>query len=127
MLQPTSPLRTALQVKEAMMLYDDTLDMVVSVKKCENSVIIFREDEEGYLKHAFDVSSGIRRQDAFPLYEYNGAIYVINNKRLFEKGLQFFDKNRKYVMSERDSIDIDNELDWIICESVMKHEKREDI
>ncbi|SCX02812.1 N-acylneuraminate cytidylyltransferase [Lachnospiraceae bacterium YSD2013] len=121
LLQPTSPMRTAQQVKEAMDLYDDTIDMVVSVRRCENSVTIFREDSEGFLIHAFDVSKGIRRQDALPLFEYNGAIYVINNQRLVEKGLQNFDKNRKYVMDEKDSVDIDNELDWIICESIMKY------
>ncbi|MBR0093074.1 MAG: acylneuraminate cytidylyltransferase family protein [Lachnospiraceae bacterium] len=120
LLQPTSPLRTVNHVREAMALYDDSLDMVVSVRKYENSVILFRESDDGFLQHVFDVSAGIRRQDAQSLYEYNGAIYVINNQALQEKGLSGFRKNKKYVMPEEASIDIDTNADWEYCEYLLE-------
>ena len=115
LLQPTSPMRTVSQVKEAMALYNDRIDMVVSVREYEKSVVLFRESEDGFLRHVIDVSAGIRRQDAEVLYEYNGAIYVINNQALQEKGLAGFRKNKKYVMPEEDSIDIDTNGDGNIC------------
>ncbi len=120
LLQPTSPLRSAEHIREALNIYDESVDMVVSVRKCENSVVLFKENTEGYLVHAFDVSNGIRRQDALPLYEYNGAIYVINNSKINSIGMHNFIKIKKYIMSARDSVDIDCELDWVICESIIK-------
>ena len=87
LLQPTSPLRTARHVAEAMALYDDSLDMVVSVRRFLDSVLLFKETEDGYLRHVFNTQKGIRRQDAMEFYEYNGAIYVINNRSIYSKGL----------------------------------------
>lgn len=119
LLQPTSPLRTAEQIREAMYLYSEDIDMVVSVKETMGSVILFKENVEGYLEHVFDTASGIRRQDALRLYEYNGAIYVINSRSILEKSISGFTKIKKYIMPEKDSIDIDNMLDWKICEIIM--------
>lgn len=116
LLQPTSPLRTAEQVREAMELYNDDLDMVVSVKESAASVVLFKENEHGYMEHAFDVSKGIRRQEALKLYEYNGAIYVMNCSSIMTKGISCFDRVVKYVMPEIYSIDIDSMVDWKICE-----------
>ena len=116
LLQPTSPLRTVQQIKEAMQLYHDDIDMVVSVKENFSSVVLFRENENGYLEHAFDVSRGLRRQDAQRLYEYNGAIYVINCQSVLDKGMSGLTKIVKYIMPEYNSADIDNMLDWQLCE-----------
>ncbi len=120
LLQPTSPLRTVNQVRKAIELYTDDLDMVVSVKQTSASVVLFKENESGYLEHAFNVSNGVRRQDALKLYEYNGAIYVMNVNAIFGKGISEFMKIKKYVMPEINSIDIDNVLDWQLCEIILK-------
>ena len=119
LLQPTSPLRTAAQVKEAISLYSDKIDMVVSVKESAASVVLFKENTDGYLEHAFDVKSGVRRQDALKLYEYNGAIYVMNSQSILNKGMSGFTKIVKYTMPEINSIDIDNMLDWKLCEFII--------
>lgn len=120
LLQPTSPLRTAAQVREAMDLYSSELDMVVSVKESAASVVLFKENERGYMEHAFDVSGGVRRQEALRLYEYNGAIYVMNRDSVMTKGISGFEKVVKYVMPEINSVDIDNMIDWKLCELLIK-------
>ena len=119
LLQPTSPLRTVQHVREAMDLYDNKLDMVVSVKKSHAASVLCSENDNGYLEFCFN-KSGSRRQDFSSYYEYNGAIYIINVERLKEKGLSRFTKKKKYVMDELTSFDIDIPLDLIIVESILK-------
>lgn len=119
LLQPTSPLRKAVQVQGALKLYNDQLDMVVSVKGSHAASVICAENESGFLELCFN-ELGSRRQDLSSFYEYNGAIYIINIAKLKEKGLSGFTKKKKYVMDELSSIDIDIPLDLIIVESILK-------
>ena len=119
LLQVTSPLRTAEQVKEAMKLYSQDIDMVVGVRKSDVFPVLRQENENGFLKPVFDLKKGVRRQDAETLYEINGAIYVINPESIINKGMNGFTKIRKYVMPKISSIDIDDMIDWNICESII--------
>lgn len=115
LLQPTSPFRTASHIREALELYkvDTSLDMVVSV--CESKSNPFYvskvENESGWLKPLMNTKI-TRRQDAPKVYEYNGAIYIINIEKLKQMHISEFEKVRKYVMDEQSSIDIDTPLDW---------------
>lgn len=118
LLQPTSPLRTIFQVKEAIKLFDNKLDMVVSVKKSHLASVLCNEDEDGFLVSTFN-KSGKGRQFFESYFEYNGAIYIINVKSLKEKGMSGFDKVKKYEMDELHSVDIDNELDWKLVELII--------
>lgn len=121
LLQPTSPLKKAVQVREALKIYNDQLDMVVSVKESHAASVICSENENGFLELCLNKESS-RRQDLSSFYEYNGAIYIINIKSLKEKGLSGFNRKKKYVMDELSSIDIDIPLDLIIVESILKQE-----
>jgi N-acylneuraminate cytidylyltransferase len=53
-----------------------------------------------------------RRQDAPKVWEYNGAIYVINTHSLQSTLISQFEKVKKYVMDERCSVDIDTREDF---------------
>ena len=117
LLQPTSPLRTVQQVKEAINLYSDQFDMVVSIKESHAAAVMCQENEDGFLTPILTNAS--RRQDAPTYYEYNGAIYVINVKSLLEKGLAKFDREKKYVMLQLNSIDIDTQLDFDFAELLL--------
>lgn len=122
LLQPTSPLRNAYQVKEALSLFNESLEMVVSVKESQSASVICSENERGFLEFCFN-KLGARRQDIQKYYEYNGAIYIINIERLKKIGLNGFTNKKKYVMDEMSSIDIDTQLDWIIIESILMSRK----
>lgn len=120
LLQNTSPFRTAEQVREALALYRSDLDMVVSVKECSANpyYCVFEEDGKGYLHICKGDGCITRRQDAPKVYEYNGAIYVINPRSLKEKPLNKFTRRIKYVMDERSSLDLDTMDDWYFAEMI---------
>ncbi len=122
LLQPTSPLRTAAQLHEALALYETHpgIDMVVSVKKSHAAAVISHENEEGWLIPTLNTHSGPRQQIT-SYYEYNGAIYIINPISLQKKGIPNFTKRLKYVMSEETSYDIDSLTDWQIVEHFMRN------
>lgn len=121
LLQPTSPFRKVEFLKESVALYDDSIDMVTSVKlsSCNPYYDGFEEDADGLLKISKGDGTIERRQDAPSVWQQNGSIYVINPKSLMEKGMAHFTKIRKYAMSELYSVDIDNSFDWKVAELVI--------
>ncbi|NLB67974.1 MAG: acylneuraminate cytidylyltransferase family protein [Bacteroidales bacterium] len=125
LLQPTSPLRKIEEVREALSLYSDDIDMVVSVRESNVSKILCEENNDGFLDLSLRKSSII---GAFPtLYEYNGAIYVININSLKEKGMSGFTRRVKYVMTKESSIDIDDIYDFMLAEAIMNKMKHKQL
>lgn len=122
LLQPTSPLRTPDNIKEALELYDNEVDMVVSVCEAATNPYYnaFEIDENGFLHISKGEGLYTRRQDAPKVWEYNGAIYVINVNSLRKTAMGSFQKRRMYEMSRENSVDLDSPLDWITAETIMK-------
>jgi N-acylneuraminate cytidylyltransferase len=122
LLQNTSPFRTSGQVKEAIKLYSKDIDMVVSVKECSANpyYCVFEEDSEGFLSISKGKGDITRRQDAPKVYEYNGAIYVINPESLKKMPLGKFARKVKYVMDDLRSVDLDTMTDWKYAEFIIK-------
>lgn len=122
LLQPTSPLRKIEEVKEAIGLYRDDIDMVVSVTRSYAPAVLCKDNEDGFVDLVYNKEAGARQ--ALPTYyEFNGAIYVINIDALKEKGLGGFDKRMKYVMPKETSVDIDDIYDFMLIESILKNRK----
>ena len=124
LLQNTSPFRIAEHVKEALKLYTPNVDMVVSVKECAANpyYCVFEENNEGYLQVCKGDGNIFRRQDAPKVYEYNGAIYIMNVETLKTTHMHKMQKRVKYVMDDISSFDLDTINDWVIAE-VIKKEK----
>lgn len=120
LLQPTSPLRKAAQIKEALSLFDECLDMVVSVKESHCASVICSENESGFLEFCLN-KTGERRQDIHKFYEYNGAIFIINIERLKVKGLSGLIYKKKYVMDKLSSVDIDSQEDLFLTECIINN------
>lgn len=119
LLQPTSPFRNSNHILQAIELYSDKLDMVVSVKKSHsNPYFNLFEENNGFLKKV-KKSDFIRRQDCPDIWEYNGAIYIMNVKSLKKMNLNEFKKIKKYEMDSYYSIDIDNEIDFKLCKVLL--------
>ena len=118
LLQPTSPFRTSQHIIEAVKLYEkEKPEMVVSVKETKaNPYYVLREDNtDGFLEPSKQ-GKFTRRQDCPKVWELNGAIYVINIRCLLKKKFSDFKKVIKYVMDEKTSVDIDDEIDWTLAE-----------
>lgn len=120
LLQPTSPFRTSKHIAEALDLYTAAIDMVVSVKESKSNPYynLFEEDGNGFLQKS-KTASFTRRQDCPTVWEYNGAVYIINVKSLKEKAISDFSSIKKYVMDENSSHDIDTPFDWKIAEMLL--------
>ena len=121
LLQPTSPFRKVAFLREAVALYDEHIDMVTSVKlsSCNPYYDGFEENAEGLLVISKGDGTIERRQDAPPVWQQNGAIYVINARSLMEKGLPNFTRIRGYAMPELYSVDIDTPFDWKVAEMIL--------
>jgi N-acylneuraminate cytidylyltransferase len=125
LLQNTSPFRRAEQVKEALNLYNGNVDMVVSVKECAANpyYCVFEEDAEGYLHVCKGNGNIYRRQDAPKVYEYNGAIYIMNAEILKTTHMHKMQKRVKYVMDNYSSFDLDTMWDWRMAEMMIEQSK----
>lgn len=125
LLQNTSPFRKAKQIKEALALYNDNVDMVVSVKECAANpyYCVFEEDGEGYLHICKGDGNITRRQDAPRVYEYNGAIYIMNAETLKTTHMHRMQKRVKYVMDDLSSFDLDTMWDWQMAEAIVNQKK----
>lgn len=123
LLQVTSPFRMSKHIEEAFKLYTKNLDMVVSVKETDSNpyYLCFEDDAQGMLHISKGDGLYTRRQDCPPVYEYNGAIYIINTASLKAMPLNKFTKRVKYVMDREHSIDLDTMMDWMMAEYMIKN------
>lgn len=122
LLQPTSPLRTAEDVEKALELYSPEVDMVVSVVEANANPYYncFETDATtGYLHVSKGDGRITRRQDAPRVWEYNGAVYVINPQSLRAMTMGEFTRKVPCEMPRERSIDLDTPMDWAIAEVVM--------
>ena len=119
LLQPTSPLRTSQDVQGTIELYRNDIDMVVSVMKSHAPAVLCSENEDGFVELVYNKNAA-GRQLLQDMYEFNGAVYVINIQALLDKGLAKFTKRVKYVMSKEHSVDIDDIYDFKLVETILK-------
>jgi len=122
LLQPTSPLRTYRNIDEAFKLfYEKKADSVVSVCECEHSPLLCNILHSDLKLFEFINSENLeRRQNLEKYYRLNGAIYISKIKILNEIQSFYGIKSYAYVMEQRESIDIDTELDFEYAEFLIK-------
>jgi CMP-N,N'-diacetyllegionaminic acid synthase len=119
-LQPTSPLRQARHIDQALtVMQKHEANTLVSVVGCEKSPFkSFVLDDAGRLQSLFDQRmSNARRQDLPKSYFPNGAIYIFNVEAF--RRLNGFPSNGSlpFEMTAEESVDID------IPEDILRAEK----
>lgn len=123
LLQPTSPLRTAADIRAALALYTPDTDMVVTVVEAASNPYYncFEADPDtGYLHISKGDGLYTRRQDAPAVWEYNGAVYVINPASIRAMPMGKFTRRVPSSMPRERSIDLDTPFDWLVAEEFIK-------
>lgn len=119
LLQPTSPLRDAKHIDEAIELLESkNAGAVVSICEMGHSPLWSNTLDDSFSMKGFlrDEILNKRSQDLEKYYRLNGAIYICQTDSLLEEKSFFLKDNIfAYVMDRKSSIDIDEEIDFKIA------------
>ena len=115
-LQPTSPLRSAENIREAAQLLEEKqADAVISVCRTEHSPLWSNTLPESLSLDHF-IPEHIQKtpsQELPSFYRLNGAIYFCLIDRMVQEKTLFLQSNAyAYIMNRKDSIDIDDQVDF---------------
>lgn len=141
LLQPTSPLRDAEDIKNAYkMLEEKGGTAVVGVCECEHSPLLtyafdetlsfnskrmmVRNTFEREFPQFSDNNTYLRRQALPTFYRPNGSLYLVKVDRFDEDRYIYDESCYAYVMPQENSVDIDTEFDFVIAEAVLRHFKK---
>lgn len=124
LLQPTSPLRLAIDIDSAIdIARTNDADSVISVVDAPVHPYWIRSlDEKGHIKDfmKWPSDSGyLRRQILPPAYAMNGAVYVLKAQTLRERKTYFTDRTYGYVMPRERSLDIDTAWDLKVADFLL--------
>ena len=126
LLQPTSPLRTDHHIIEAIDIYNRLgLKSLASVVRCHHP------PQKTLVKNADGTIAPLISWEALSMprqllgdaYQTNGAIYISDIKAFIETSSFFTAPFHIYEMTDRDSIDIDDENDFQLAERLMSDQK----
>lgn len=124
LLQPTSPLRNSEDIQNAFSILEkQQAKAVVSVCEMEHSPLWSNVlSEDGCMNGFLDKVQDVGRQKLPTYYRINGAIYMLKTSLLMQKDMNLYGLGTyAYVMPKERSVDIDDELDFIMAETIMKH------
>lgn len=123
LLQPTSPLRTAEHINRAIEFFlEKEADAVVSVAPVRESPYWMKTiNDSGVLFNLLpEVQRYCQRQQLPLVYKPNGAIYIIKTGVFMEERSFYPSGCYGFVMDRKSSIDIDDEMDWLLAENIIR-------
>ena len=122
LLQPTSPLRTNNDIKNAYKLYRERADFaVVSVCEAEHSPLWCGHLPESHeFVNFVDHTSIKQRQAGGKFYRLNGAIYIVNIGEFKQDKFLYHHGSFAYIMPQERSVDIDTEIDFRLAEIMVE-------
>ena len=124
LLQPTAPLRQAVDIEAALTLAQrGDCDSVISVVQvfATHPILMKRIENDQLLPYCIDEKEGTRRQDYQPAaYMRNGAIYLTRRNVLIEQNSIWGNLIRPYVMPEERSVGVDSDLDLRMVETMVR-------
>lgn len=122
LLQPTSPLRTANHIDEALrQMTHAAAEAVIAVCKAEHSPLLMNTLPPDRMMGDFvppDIR-GRNRQELQQYYRINGAMYA-SSIAYFHRSAGFLGSSTvAFVMRQEDSVDVDTEFDFSLAECVL--------
>jgi CMP-N,N'-diacetyllegionaminic acid synthase len=119
LLQPTSPLRTADDIRRGFEIAEsENTDAVVAVSGTKSHPFWLKTlNPSGHLQpFTADQKTPARRQELPPAYALNGLLYLVRTTTLREEGAFCPAKTRPLVIPAIRAFDIDSEDDFLIAE-----------
>ncbi|UTH00868.1 acylneuraminate cytidylyltransferase family protein [Macrococcoides canis] len=126
LLQPTSPMRNNIHIDQSIekLLKNDKSSLVSVTENSINSAIVNNLDVELSMENFIDTSKVNRRQEFKKEYYINGAIYISNIGEYLSTKSFYGKSSIAFIMDEKSSIDIDDELDLRFFEFLVDSEKQ---
>lgn len=119
-LDPTSPLRDISDITQCLSLLDRDADLVITGYEAEKNPYfnMVEEKPDGKIRTVKSLGEDVfARQEAPAVYSMNGSVYVWWENSLTSS---LWDGNvRLHVMPRERSIDVDDEVDWMMVELLM--------
>lgn len=123
LLQPTSPLRTADDIIAGYnMMKEKEANIIVAVCEVDHSPLwanILPKDLS-FTNFINQDIVNMPRQNLPIYYRINGALYIAKTKYLMSTDNIYADKSYAFIMSKEHSVDIDDEMDFVIAEVLLK-------
>lgn len=127
LLQPTSPLRHARHIDEAIEMFTKTgADSVVSVTEIPHQfspVSALNMNGDSLAPYMNSQPLIARRQDKPKVYARNGPAILVVSKSTLERGELYGSDSRGYFMPRECSIDVDDAMDLAMAECLMRAER----
>jgi CMP-N-acetylneuraminic acid synthetase len=123
LLQPTSPLRSTVDLSEAFTLSErNRADAVVSVTSVhDHPYWLKRLSPDGRMEDYIEQDRPVsRRQDLPAVYALNGAIYLVRRKILIEQKTFFPDNTHALIMPRERSLDVDTPWDLYVADLILR-------
>ena len=119
LLQPTSPLRTALHIDDGVRLLQKTgADSVVSV--CAIPHALAPDMAMRIVNGQLEPAPGTAPSSAETFYGRNGALYVFRTSAFLRSENRYGVDCRALIMSPEDSLDIDSAFDLLLAEKLLR-------
>lgn len=122
LLQPTSPLRSSEDINNAFKILNKETLAIISVCESEHSPLWSNTlpadlSMKNFLRQE---NKNVRSQDLPKYYRLNGAIYISKLNYFIKKNGFLAESTKAFVMPVIRSVDIDNEIDFLVAEALIK-------
>lgn len=126
LLQPTSPLRNATDIRNAIQLANEKrASCVIGVSPVSQYPHWMKTiSQNGVLLPFLELKTATRRQELPALYTPNGSIYLARREWILEQRSFYSDQTYAYIMPSERSIDIDEPWDLKLADLVLSNQNR---
>lgn len=123
LLEPTSPLREPEDIDSAITTLVNTneAESIVGVCKSESAHPSFSVTIENvFLKPYENGEMVLRRQDIKDVYFFEGSVYLSYTASLLKRKTFYHEKTLPYIVPKWKAFEVDDNVDWIIIEALLK-------